>query len=105
MRLDEVATIERAKKGKDYPAGVTLVQLSASRGQVVKHPGGEAKSMYAVIEAKPDGPMTPAFLYWYMSNSMPAYVDRMLTGLNIQADALASYPVHLPIPPRPKDTN
>lgn len=103
VRLDGVATIERARKGKIYPKGVTLVQLSASKGQVVKHPGGEVDSRYAVVEALPEGPITSKFLFCYLNQSMPSYADQMITGINIQVDALRSYPVTLPIPFKPKE--
>lgn len=96
-RLKDIATIERAKKGKDYPEGVTLVQLSATRGQTHLHEGGEVKSHFAVVRVKKDSKVLPTFLYIYVKETIERNLEAVRTGLNITTDSLATYPIRVPM--------
>ena len=60
-KLPDVATYERAKKGKVYPKGCTLLQVSATKGQLVYlHEDQTVDSKYCVIEPDRDRVLVPA---------------------------------------------
>lgn len=88
MKLKEVATIERPKQGKNYEEGCSLVQVSATKGQVVYHHGGEVDSKYAVIKVKPGVRLKPKFLFFCLDRILSTRLDALKTGLNIQMIAL-----------------
>lgn len=88
MTISDIATIERAKKGKDYQKGATLIQVSATRGQVIFHHGGTVDSQYAVIELKRDVRIKPMFLYLYLTYTVGRNIEALKAGLNIQINDL-----------------
>ena len=85
LKLTKVATYERANEGKTYPEGSTIVQISATQGQVFYlHKDQPVESKYMVITPKD---IEPFYLYIVIKKGMPKFVSRYQTGLNIQADA------------------
>ena len=86
VNITELAKIERSS-GKVYPAGCTLIQVSATRGQVLYH-GEEAEipAKYAVITA--NDKVLPKYLYHMISFQADAFFHAIQTGLNIQIDSL-----------------
>lgn len=101
-KLKDVATIERAKKGQDYPRGATLIQVSATKGQTIYHNGGKVDGKFAVVHAKKESFLTDDFLYFYIKHAMPGYIYLVRVGLNIQITELELFPIKLPFPPTPK---
>ena len=87
-KLTEVAQIERAKKGKTYPAGCTLIALSATKGDVeYLEEAGEVETRYAVII--PDTKIvTERYLYSAICFFFPEFLHRHRTGINLQFDEL-----------------
>ena len=86
--LSEVAQIERAKKGKAYPAGCSLIALSATKGEVeYLEESGEVETRYAVIV-----PDTQIVLGKYLHNAIcyffPEFLYRHRTGINLQFEDL-----------------
>lgn len=84
INLLELADVERAK-GKEYPKGVTIVQISATRGQVlyVEQPRiitGE----YAVL--LPKSGIDSKYFYYAVVNEAPHFFKRYQTGLNMRMD-------------------
>lgn len=97
VRLSEIAKWERAKAGKTYPEGCTLLQISATRGQLVylDHTG-PADSKYAVIE--PVG-VSGFYLFCLLESQMPEFLKTHQTGLNIRPEVLNEMTVnHYPDP-------
>ena len=86
VNITELASIERSS-GKVYPAGCTLIQVSATRGQVLYHAEeAEVPSHYAVFS--PNDKVLPKYLYHMISFQADAFFHAIQTGLNIQMDTL-----------------
>lgn len=97
VRLSEIAKWERAKAGKTYPEGCTLLQISATRGQLVyQDHAGPVDSKYAVIE--PVG-VSGFYLFCLLESQMPEFLKTHQTGLNIRPEVLNEMTVrHYPDP-------
>ena len=86
VNITELANIERSS-GKVYPAGCTLIQVSATNGQVLYHAEeAEIPTKYAVVTA--NGKVLPKYLYHMISFRADAFFHAIQTGLNIQIDSL-----------------
>ena len=86
VKITELASIERSS-GKAYPAGCTLIQVSATRGQVLYHAEeAEIPSHYAVFS--PNDKVLPKYLYHMISFQAGRFIHTIQTGLNIQMDTL-----------------
>ena len=86
VNITELANIERSS-GKVYPAGCTLIQVSATRGQVLYHAGeAEIPAKYAVVTANKK--VLPKYLYHMISFQADAFFHAIQTGLNIQLESL-----------------
>lgn len=86
VNITELASIERSS-GKFYPAGCTLIQISATRGQVLYHAEeAEVPAKYAVVTA--NDKVLPKYLYHMISFQADAFFHAIQTGLNIQMDTL-----------------
>jgi restriction endonuclease S subunit len=87
VNVTELATIERSS-GKIYPAGCTLIQVSATNGQVLYHvEEAEIPAKYAVVTA--NDKVLPKYLYHMISFQADAFFHAIQTGLNIQLEALS----------------
>lgn len=87
VRLQEVATIERAEKGKLYPKGCILIALSATKGQVeYSEDGGEVDSRWAVVI--PHEGYVPEYIYYSIERSFPEFLEKYMTGINLQIKGL-----------------
>lgn len=86
--LPQIAQIERAKKGKTYPAGCTLIALSATKGDVeYLEEAGEVETRYAVII--PDTSIvTEKYLYCAICFFFPEFLHKHRTGINLQFEEL-----------------
>lgn len=98
-KLKEIATIERAIKGKVYEKGTPLVALSASMeadkgGIAYVKEAGEVESRYAVIIPK-NRNMPPKYLYWAMLNEYDEFYAKHNTGINLQIGELDYYEVYV----------
>ena len=87
VNIKELANIERSS-GKVYPAGCTLIQVNATRGQVLYHAEeAEIPIKYAVVTA--NDKVLPKYLYHMISFRADAFFHAIQTGLNIQIDSLS----------------
>lgn len=95
VNLLDIATIERAKSGKTYPAGSTLIQVSATDGKLryMAEPG-EVAQKFAVIEPDRDR-VSPAYLYWALGIALPSFLARYQTTMNIQMDVFKHLKVEI----------
>lgn len=84
VKLYDVATFERSKKDKIYPGGCTLIQVSATRGQM-EYMGepGTVESKNGVIEPKG---IRGGYLFQVLGMVMPQFLERYQTGLNINPE-------------------
>lgn len=79
--------IERAKKGKEYPAGTVLIQLSASDGQVhYLDEAGQVSTQYATLV--PKEPRWSRYLYECVKRAWPAHYAHTNQGINYPYDPL-----------------
>jgi type I restriction enzyme M protein len=84
VNLTDIADIERSKKGKIYPAGCTLIQVSATRGQMqLLEKEGAVESKFAVIMPKD---INKEYLFEVLTMTMPSFLARYQTGLNIKPE-------------------
>lgn len=92
-KLLDLVDIERAKKGKIYPADCVLVQVSATKGQLVylAEPS-EVESMYAVMQPKQ---VYGNYLYHILTEAMPGFLEKYQTGLNIQPDIFKNMQIEI----------
>lgn len=86
VRLLDIATVERAKAGKTYPSGSTLIQVSATKGQMrlLQEPS-EVETKFAVIQPT-DESVFPSYLYFVLEMVIPRFLARYQTTINIQVD-------------------
>lgn len=92
-RLKDIAFVERAKKGKTYPQGSIVIQMSATKGQVgLLKSNGEVGSQYAVAvidyRAGDSG-----YWFYYLKQAIPKWFRRVQEGLNAKLEDIADIPV------------
>ena len=86
--ITEVAQFERANKIKIYSKGVTLIQVSATKGEVLQlEEDGTVESKYVVIETK--GKILPDYLFFAIKHAFPPFFHKWRTGLNLQVSNIA----------------
>ncbi|KAA8832599.1 hypothetical protein [Bifidobacterium tissieri] len=79
--VTQLFDIERAEKGKEYPAGTVLIQLSASDGQVhYQDKAGPVSAQYATLV--PKEPKWARYLYECVKRAWPAHYARTNQGIN-----------------------
>ena len=93
VNLLDIATIERSKKNKTYKKGSILIQLSATKGQMIYlDDDTKVDSKYGVFEVNKDK-VEPRYLYYVLKMSMPDFLTRYQTGLNIKPEIFDSFKV------------
>lgn len=96
IKLKDVATIERAKKGKVYPKGTVVVQMSATKGQTgLLKSSGEVESKYAAIQFHEF--INPAFAFYQLQQMIPKHFKRVQEGLNVPLGEIGECPFAFPI--------
>lgn len=81
--ITEIAQFERANKSKTYSKGATLIQVSATKGDVLQlEEDGIVESKYVVVESK--GQILPDYLFFAIKNAFPPFFHKWRTGLNLQ---------------------
>ena len=98
-RLRDIFDITRCNKSKEYPKDTILVQVSATRGQVIyldKAQHVEDGSKYAALTVKEPDKYNAKYLYYMLDENMPDIVRRCKSGINLQMDALSGekIPIH-----------
>lgn len=92
VKLNEVATVERAQSKKVYPAGAVIVQISATRGQTgLLTSYGKVPSHYAV--AVPKYGISGGVLWGLMKAQGPHHFYRVQEGLNIKLHDIETMPL------------
>lgn len=84
VKLLDIASIERATN-KEYFPGVTIVQISATRGQVeYVDEAMIIKSHYVVL--KPCDKIDSKYFYFAVKNSADDFFYKFQTGLNMKVE-------------------
>lgn len=80
----DIASIECATN-KEYPSGVTIVQVSATRGQVeYVNEAKTIESKYVVL--KPCDKFDSKYFYFAVKNSADEFFYKFQTGLNMKVE-------------------
>lgn len=81
--ITEVARFERANKSKIYGKGATLIQVSATKGDILQlEEDGPVESKYVVVESK--GKILPDYLFFAIKHAFSPFFHKWRTGLNLQ---------------------
>lgn len=84
VKLLDIASIERATN-KEYSSGVTIVQVSATRGQVeYVNEAKTIESKYVVL--KPCDKFDSKYFYFTVKNSADEFFYKFQTGLNMKVE-------------------
>lgn len=84
VKLLDIASIERATN-KEYSSGVTIVQVSATRGQVeYVNEAKTIESKYVVL--KPCDKFDSKYFYFAVKNSADEFFYKFQTGLNMKVE-------------------
>lgn len=93
-KLPEVAIIERAKKEKVYPKGSTLIQVSATQGNVeYLKEDSEVDGKFAVVI--PDKKINAKYLNIMVNRNIERFLSQYQSGLNIQIADLKHMEIEL----------
>lgn len=92
VKLADVAIIERAKTGKIYPRGCSLIPLSAWQIESISflEQPTEVSGRYAVIIPNITK-VLPRYLFMCIQESAPEFEARYVTGINLQHDILVEH--------------
>lgn len=84
VNLLDLVEIERAKKGKIYQVGNIIIQVSASRGQIIYlDKKQEVEPQYIVLKVNE---VNSKYLYYLLEEELPRFLKKYQTGINIQPD-------------------
>lgn len=96
LKLKDVAEIERAKKGKVYPVGTIVIQLSATKGQTgLLTSSGEIGSQYAAVQLYDF--INPTFAFYQLKQTIPRHFKRVQEGLNVPLEEIGNCPISFPL--------
>lgn len=84
VRLYDVAEFERSRKGIIYPEGSILIQVSATKGQLLYMDApAEVDSKYGIFTPKE---IESKYLFYILEMVLPGFLARYQTGLNINPE-------------------
>lgn len=85
--IKEVAQFERANERKIYRKGATLIQVSATKGEILQlEEDGDVSHKYVVVESK--GQILPDYLFFAIKHAFPPFFHKWKTGLNLQVSSI-----------------
>lgn len=86
--ITEIAHFERANERKIYRKGATLIQVSATKGEILQlEEDGFVLHKYVVVESK--GQILPDYLFFAIKHAFPPFFHKWKTGLNLQVSNIA----------------
>lgn len=93
LKLEDVATVERAKSKKVYPLGTIIIQMSATQGQIgLLKSSGEIEEKYAVVDTE-TSIWDAYFLFCMIKIKAPRHFNRVQQGLNLTLDDIKQLPL------------
>lgn len=94
MKLGDIAKWERAKKGFVYPAGCTIIQVSATKGEVhYLTKKSEVEPKYVVVF--PVSNINSRYMNIIIEKNIEEFCLKYQTGLNIMVDAIQNIKMQL----------
>lgn len=80
----DIADVERAVNGKNYPEGCTLMPLSAAQSSPLVYHGarGPVETRYAVIQPHED--VNPEYLFTIIERAYSRFKAKRMTTINMQ---------------------
>lgn len=94
LRLKDVAKYERAKEGQIYPKSCSLIQVSATNGQVeYLEESREVEGKYVVVTPNKD--INPRYLNIVIKRNIKHFLSKYQAGMNIQMDDIKRIPIQL----------
>lgn len=94
LTLKDISRYERARKGRLYPKGSILIQLSASDGETdILAKVGQAELKYAVVMPKKD--INSEYLLAVIRKNMDIFLSRYKLGMNIRLEDIGKIEIQL----------
>lgn len=94
FKLGDVAKYERSRENKVYPKKSTLIQLSATSGQVdYLEEDREVERKYAV--ATPNKEINPKYFNIVVKRNIEHFRSKYQAGMNIQINDIKNIPIQL----------
>lgn len=94
MKITDICTYERAKKGKIYKTGNFCIQVSATKGQTIYLENDtEVDSKYLVFNVIDKNIHYPKYIYLVFMKDISAFLRKMQTGLNILPEIFNDYEI------------
>lgn len=92
VKLEDVAEFGRAKKGHIYPKGSSILQISATRGQLgyLEQPSEVATKDVVII---PQLGINPKYFNIILEFNIDRFMNKYATGINIQEAEVGKFPV------------
>lgn len=89
--LSEVCTMERAKKGRRYPKGCTIIPLSAAGPELIRFldENVEVDTRFAVVIPKTG--VNDYYLYIAIRNAADKFFWQYQSGINLKYEILVKY--------------
>lgn len=92
--LKDVATWERAKAGKIYPAGCSCLQISATKGQIIYLDQPQKVDPKYVVITK-NRKADSYYLFVILKKNIGTFLSAYKQGLNIREQDVGHYPLEL----------
>ncbi len=94
LKLKDVAMWEVSRKDKEYPKGCSLVQVSATKGEVeYLTESRKVDRKYAVVIPNKD--INPKYLNIVIKRNIDSFIAKYRAGLNIQMNDLKHLNIQL----------
>lgn len=93
VKLLDIASIERATN-KEYSSGITIVQISATRGQVEYVDEDMIIGSHYVV-LKPCNKIDSKYFYFAVKNSAEEFFYKFKTGLNMKVEEFKHMEVYI----------
>lgn len=94
VNLQDIAKYERARKGKRYPEGCSIIQVSATTGEVqYLENNQEVEGKYVVII--PHKENNARYINIVIEKNMAEFINKYKSGLNIQMADIGRFPIQL----------
>lgn len=94
VKLEDVASYERAKQGHIYPRGASTLQISATKGQIgyLEYPSEVHTKEVVII---PQAGIYPKYFNIVLQKNIDQFMAKYATGINIQEREVGNFPIEL----------
>ena len=95
VRVSNILTWERAKKGKIYPEGSFCIQVSATKGQMQYLDEPRAVESHFCVFQLRNSEYYPKYVFLIFREGIPDFLKKVQTGLNIVPEVFEEYEIVL----------